>query len=93
VIVLDEPTAGVDVELRHTLWAFIADLNRQGHTVVLTTHYLEEAESLCTRIAMLKGGRVIALDDTRRLMERVGGADLEEAFVRIMQDAAQEQLA
>jgi ABC-2 type transport system ATP-binding protein len=60
---------------------------------VLTTHYLEEAESLCTRIAMLKGGRVIALDDTRRLMERVGGADLEEAFVRIMQDAAQEQLA
>jgi ABC-2 type transport system ATP-binding protein len=93
VIVLDEPTAGVDVELRHTLWAFIADLNRQGHTVVLTTHYLEEAESLCTRIAMLKGGRVIALDDTRRLMERVGGADLEEAFVRIMQGTALEQLA
>ena len=54
VIVLDEPTAGVDVELRQTLWRFVADLNRQGHTVLLTTHYLEEAEALCNRIAMLK---------------------------------------
>ena len=57
VIVLDEPTAGVDVELRQTLWQFIARLNRQGHTVLLTTHYLEEAEALCGRIAMLKQGR------------------------------------
>ena len=62
VIVLDEPTAGVDVELRQTLWKFIARLNREGHTVVLTTHYLEEAESLCDRIAMLKFGEVVALD-------------------------------
>jgi ABC-2 type transport system ATP-binding protein len=54
VIVLDEPTAGVDVELRQTLWQFIARLNKQGHTVLLTTHYLEEAEALCSRIAMLK---------------------------------------
>ena len=68
VIVLDEPTAGVDVELRQTLWGFIADLNKQGHTVLLTTHYLEEAEALCGRIAMLKQGRVVALDRTANLL-------------------------
>jgi ABC-2 type transport system ATP-binding protein len=68
VIVLDEPTAGVDVELRQTLWQFIARLNRQGHTVLLTTHYLEEAEALCGRIAMLKLGRVVALDRTSNLL-------------------------
>jgi ABC-2 type transport system ATP-binding protein len=68
VIVLDEPTAGVDVELRQTLWQFIARLNREGHTVLLTTHYLEEAEALCNRIAMLKQGRVVALDRTANLL-------------------------
>ena len=68
VIVLDEPTAGVDVELRQTLWQFIARLNREGHTVLLTTHYLEEAEALCGRIAMLKQGRVVALDKTSALL-------------------------
>ena len=68
VIVLDEPTAGVDVELRQTLWQFIARLNREGHTVLLTTHYLEEAEALCGRIAMLKQGRVVALDRTANLL-------------------------
>lgn len=76
VIVLDEPTAGVDVELRQTLWAFIRRLNREGHTIVLTTHYLEEAQALCGRIAMLKAGRVIALDDTRRLLNRLSGLRL-----------------
>ena len=70
VIVLDEPTAGVDVELRQTLWQFIRELNRQGHTIVLTTHYLEEAETLCERIAMLKQGQVVALDSTRNLLSR-----------------------
>ena len=69
VIVLDEPTAGVDVELRQTLWQFIARLNREGHTVLLTTHYLEEAEALCSRIAMLKQGRVVALDNTSTLLK------------------------
>jgi ABC-2 type transport system ATP-binding protein len=69
VIVLDEPTAGVDVELRQTLWQFIARLNRQGHTVLLTTHYLEEAEALCSRIAMLKAGRVVALERTSDLLK------------------------
>jgi ABC-2 type transport system ATP-binding protein len=69
VIVLDEPTAGVDVELRQTLWQFIARLNKQGHTVLLTTHYLEEAEALCGRIAMLKTGRIVALDRTSELLK------------------------
>lgn len=68
VIVLDEPTAGVDVELRQSLWAFIRQLNRQGHTILLTTHYLEEAEALCERVAMLKDGRIVALDRTAHLL-------------------------
>ena len=68
VIVLDEPTAGVDVELRQTLWGFVSRLNRQGHTVLLTTHYLEEAEALCQRLAMLKLGRVVALEKTSTLL-------------------------
>ena len=69
VIVLDEPTAGVDVELRQTLWQFIAKLNKQGSTVLLTTHYLEEAEALCSRVAMLKQGRLVALDQTSELLK------------------------
>jgi ABC-2 type transport system ATP-binding protein len=69
VIVLDEPTAGVDVELRQTLWQFIAKLNKQGHTVLLTTHYLEEAEALCGRLAMLKQGSVVALETTSELLK------------------------
>jgi ABC-2 type transport system ATP-binding protein len=73
VIVLDEPTAGVDVELRQTLWKFIGRLNQAGHTIVLTTHYLEEAQALCGRIAMLKAGQVVALDHTSRLLGRLGG--------------------
>jgi len=84
VIILDEPTAGVDVDLRRSLWEFISRLNREGHTILLTTHYLEEAEALCGRIAMLKSGEIVALDTTEALLERVGGDDLEEAFVRIM---------
>ena len=73
IIVLDEPTAGVDVELRQTLWHFIARLNKEGHTVLLTTHYLEEAEALCGRIAMLKSGRVVALDRTSELLKAASG--------------------
>ena len=76
VIVLDEPTAGVDVELRQTLWAFISRLNREGHTVLLTTHYLEEAEALCGRIAMLKKGRLVALDKTSALLAGVASTML-----------------
>lgn len=80
VIVLDEPTAGVDVELRQTLWQFIRRLNRDGHTIVLTTHYLEEAESLCSRIAMLKAGRVVALDTTANLLRRFSSHALRLRF-------------
>jgi len=83
VIVLDEPTAGVDVELRQGLWQFVRRLNRDGHTVVLTTHYLEEAEAHCQRIAMLKAGRVAALETTENLLGRFPGADLEEVFLRV----------
>jgi ABC-2 type transport system ATP-binding protein len=86
VIILDEPTAGVDVDLRRTLWEFISRLNQQGHTILLTTHYLEEAEELCGRIAMLKQGRVVALDTTAALLSRAGGGDLEDAFVHIMRN-------
>ena len=83
VIVLDEPTAGVDVELRQTLWQFISRLNQQGHTVLLTTHYLEEAEALCGRIAMLKQGRVVALDRTSALL-----AGRASTMLRFKVDAA-----
>ena len=76
VIVLDEPTAGVDVELRQGLWQFIGRLNRDGHTIVLTTHYLEEAERHCNRIAMLKAGRIVALDSTRNLLDSFSGLQL-----------------
>ena len=83
VIVLDEPTAGVDVELRQSLWAFIRKLNRDGHTIILTTHYLEEAEALCGRIAMLKAGRVVALDTTRNLLTRVAGLTVRLVAERV----------
>ncbi|RIX40705.1 MAG: ABC transporter ATP-binding protein [Rhodocyclales bacterium GT-UBC] len=85
VIVLDEPTAGVDVELRQGLWQFVKRLNGEGHTIILTTHYLEEAEALCGRIALMKQGKVIALDSTANLMAAYPGASLEEVFVRTMQ--------
>ena len=84
VIVLDEPTAGVDVELRQGLWQFIRRLNGEGHTIILTTHYLEEAEALCQRIALMKQGRLLALDTTRNLMAAHPGASLEEVFMQVM---------
>jgi ABC-2 type transport system ATP-binding protein len=71
VLVLDEPTAGVDVELRQQLWAHVRALNRRGTTVLLTTHYLEEAEELCDRIAIINHGRVIACDTTEALLRRL----------------------
>ena len=96
VIVLDEPTAGVDVELRQGLWEFVRGLNRDGHTIVLTTHYLEEAEALCARIAMLKQGRIVALDTTANLLNRmdslylklrVAGAALPAALAALARDS------
>ena len=89
VIVLDEPTAGVDVELRQGLWQLIRRLNRDGHTIVLTTHYLDEAEELCDRIAMLKAGRIVALDSTRNLLETFSGLMLR---LRLDRDVLPEDL-
>ena len=76
VIVLDEPTAGVDVELRQMLWQFIKRLNNDGHTIILTTHYLEEAETLCQRVAMMKQGKIEALDTTANLLSKIPGKNL-----------------
>ena len=84
VIILDEPTAGVDVELRQSLWAFIRKLNEGGHTIVLTTHYLEEAQALCNRVAMLKQGRIVALDSTANLLKSIAERHL---CLRITPDA------
>lgn len=84
VIVLDEPTAGVDVELRQGLWHFIRKLNGDGHTIILTTHYLEEAQALCGRIAMLKAGRIVALDSTAALLRRFAAHALRLRLDRLV---------
>ena len=76
VIVLDEPTAGVDVELRQLMWSFIRKLNKQGHTIILTTHYLQEAEELCSRVAMMKQGEIVALDTTANLLSKFAAKNL-----------------
>ena len=86
VIVLDEPTAGVDVELRQSLWAFIRKLNTEGHTIILTTHYLEEAEALCGRIAMLKTGRIVALDSKQNLLSSFAGLTVRLTADRLPDD-------
>ncbi len=99
VIVLDEPTAGVDVELRQSLWAFVQRLNRDGHTILLTTHYLEEAETLCGRVAMLKQGKMIALDKTANLLAGFGKkvayfrltGTLPEALLPLMQQSQENE--
>ncbi|MEY4013708.1 MAG: hypothetical protein RLZZ290_572 [Pseudomonadota bacterium] len=87
VMVLDEPTAGVDIELRESLWAFMTRLNHAGHTIVLTTHYLEEAETLCRHVAFLKGGRLVAHSDTKTLL---AGSRMDDTFKRILADSAVE---
>lgn len=85
VLVLDEPTAGVDIELRQQLWAYVRELNDRGVTVVLTTHYLEEAEELCDRIAIINHGRLIANEPTREL---VGKAQEKRVEVTVDRDVA-----
>jgi len=90
VIVLDEPTAGVDVELRQSLWAFIRRLNSEGHTVMLTTHYLEEAESLCGRVILLKSGSVLADERTEELLRHPQDS-LETVFLRMLRETADQQ--
>jgi ABC-2 type transport system ATP-binding protein len=88
VIVLDEPTAGVDVELRQSLWAFIRRLNQEGHTVVLTTHYLEEAESLCERVVLLRSGQVLADERTQDLLKHPDDS-LESVFLAMLRQPAE----
>ncbi|MBW6512808.1 MAG: ABC transporter ATP-binding protein [Desulfuromonadaceae bacterium] len=77
LLILDEPTAGVDVELRHTLWEFVREINTQGTTILLTTHYLEEAEQMCDRIAIMHHGKLVALEKTADLTARHGQRHLE----------------
>jgi ABC-2 type transport system ATP-binding protein len=101
ILVLDEPTAGVDVDLRRQLWELVSELNRDGVTVVLTTHYLEEAEELCDRIAIINNGQLIANKPTRELVDMarekivtvttaqdLASAPVHEAFVKVQWDGA-----
>ena len=85
ILILDEPTAGVDVELRLELWELLRELNEQGMTIVLTTHYLEEAQTLCKRIGIINAGRLVALDTTEGLFARygAGGKNLQDIFLEL----------
>lgn len=84
VLFLDEPTAGVDIELRYKLWDYIRELNRGGLTILLTTHYLEEAEELCDEVAMISGGRIAAQDTSENLKRRFGAKNIEEVYLKVM---------
>ena len=91
VIVLDEPTAGVDIQLRESLWQFIRGLNDKGHTILLTTHYLEEAEQLCRRLAFLRRGELALEGQTSDLLSQTQGVNrLEQVFRRVFQGVAVE---
>lgn len=84
ILILDEPTAGVDVETRKSMWAYLKNLNKHGTTVLLTTHYLEEAEALCERIAIMNNGKIIKLDHKEHLLKSHGeNATLEEVFLHL----------
>lgn len=83
-LILDEPTAGVDVQLRHNIWEFVREINREGTTVLLTTHYLEEAEKMCSRVAIMSHGKLVALDKTADLLKKSGNKkSLEEIFLTL----------
>jgi ABC-2 type transport system ATP-binding protein len=84
VLFLDEPTAGVDVELRYSLWEYIRELNHGGLTILLTTHYLEEAEALCEEIALINGGRIVAQDTSVGLKEGFGAENIEEVYLKVV---------
>jgi ABC-2 type transport system ATP-binding protein len=84
LLILDEPTAGVDVELRIELWSLLRDLNTAGSTIILTTHYLEEAESLCRNLAIIESGRLVALEPTAKLLARRGIATLSVTVDRVL---------
>ncbi len=84
LLFLDEPTAGVDVELRYKLWGYIRELNHGGLTILLTTHYLEEAEALCEEIALIDGGTIAAQGTSAELKERYGAASIEEVYLKVV---------
>ena len=84
LLFLDEPTAGVDVELRYKLWEYIRELNRGGMTILLTTHYLEEAEELCEELALIDGGRIAAQGTKDDLKEEYGARNVEEVYLRVV---------
>ncbi len=85
IIILDEPTAGVDIDLRKTIWTFIRKLHKMGHTIILTTHYLEEAEQLCERIGIISDGRMIALDAKDELLNN-GNNRLEKVYLDLVSE-------
>lgn len=93
LLILDEPTAGVDVELRTELWDYTRRLHELGTTILLTTHYLEEAEALCEEIALIRGGRIIARDTAEGLRAQYGAADIGEVYVKAMADAGEAGIA
>ncbi|MCK5686559.1 ABC transporter ATP-binding protein [bacterium] len=82
-LILDEPTAGVDVQLRHILWDYVRELNKSGTTVLLTTHYIEEASNLCDKVGIMNHGKIVALDTVKGLMEVNEGTDLEDVFLKV----------
>src|SRR5262249_48362798 len=82
LVILDEPTAGVDLELRHELWRYIRRLHERGTTILLTTHYLEEAEALCEEIALIGGGRIMARDTSAGLNARFDPATLQDVYLK-----------
>lgn len=85
LLILDEPTAGVDIEIRRSMWAFLRELNRQGTTIILTTHYLEEAENLCRNVAIIDGGRIVEQGSTRALLNKLH----TETFVLNLRESVQ----
>ncbi len=82
LVILDEPTAGVDIELRHELWRYIRRLHSEGTTILLTTHYLEEAEALCEDVALITDGRIVARSDPDGLKREFGAASLEDVYLK-----------
>ena len=88
VLFLDEPTAGVDVELRYSLWGYVRELNRGSMTILLTTHYLEEAEALCDEIALIDGGRIVDRGTSADLKDRYEAGNVEEVYMKVIGDAS-----
>jgi ABC-2 type transport system ATP-binding protein len=87
LLFLDEPTAGVDIELRHSLWQYVRELNQGGLTILLTTHYLEEAEELCEEIALINAGSIAAQGSSPDLKEHYGVSSIEDVYLRVIHDA------